>query len=90
MNNTTQFSNLTKYSLNNNTTKLSLGDRTLATNKLQLHNQSKSTIKKAKGTKKLSCVQIDEHLDKRINEIENIKYSLNMVVKKNNAQQVPL
>jgi hypothetical protein len=68
-NNTTQFSNHTKYSLANNTTKLSLGDRTLGAQKLQPNNQSKSTIKKGKGTKKLSNIQLNDHVDKRISEI---------------------
>jgi hypothetical protein len=86
MSNTTQVSNLTKYSLNNNTTKLSLGDRASGTSKLQLHNQSKSTIKKGKGTKKPSSMQLDEHLDNRMKEIEKIKSSLNMVLKKNQHQ----
>ncbi len=44
--------NTTKLSLNQNTTKLSLGDKTLQSNKLVSHNQSKSTIKKAKYVKK--------------------------------------
>ncbi len=86
MSSTTQVSNLTKYSLNNNTTKLSLGDRNSGASKLQLHNQSKSTIKKGKGAKKLSSVQLEEHIDNRMKEIEKIKSSLNMVLKKNQHQ----
>ena len=64
---TKQLSNLTKYSLNQNTTKLSLGDRTLASNKLS--GQSQSTVKKGRVPKNLSNLQIDEHVEQRLNEI---------------------
>ena len=80
--NTTTLSNLTKYSLNQNTTKLTLGDRTLALNRTGTHNQSRSTIKKGKKTNKLSNLHIEEHVEKRLREVQKIKNSLNIVLKK--------
>ncbi len=82
--NTTQLSNLTKYSLNQNTTKLTLGDRTLASNKATIQNQSKSTIKKSKCGKRSSNIQMEDHVEHKMKEIEKIKSSLNMVIKNNN------
>ena len=67
MGNTTNLTNITKLSLNHNTTKLSLGDRSLAVNKLNCHNQSKTTIKKHKGGKKISNLEIDENIETKIN-----------------------
>lgn len=79
--NTTQLSNLTKYSLNHNTTKLSLGDKTLGSNKLGAQNQS--TTKKNRWDKNVLNLKIDDRVEKRLNEIEKIRTSLTMVIKKN-------
>jgi len=79
--NTTKLSNLTKLSLNHNTTKLSLGDKTKTSYKLRGNTQSKSTIKKVKCERKMSNLQIHDHIEHKLNEIDKIRSSLKMVMK---------
>lgn len=53
--------NVTKLSLNQNTTKLSLGDRTQPSIKRNSNNQSKSTIKKSTGQKKILNLVLNDN-----------------------------
>jgi hypothetical protein len=63
LSNATKLSNLTKLSLNHNATKLSLGDKTQTSYKLQGNTQSNSTIKKVKCGRKTSNLQIHDHIE---------------------------
>lgn len=73
--------NVTKLSLNQNTTKLSLGDRTQVSIKRNPHNQSKSTIKKSHGQKRISNLLLDDNFPSKMSEINKIKTSLNIFMK---------